>query len=51
MSLDEHLKLGDFGVARSIESSTLISTVAGTFKYMSPEIRAMLKYNVKTDIW
>ena len=32
-------KLGDFGVARSLENMTAGVTVAGTFNYMAPEIQ------------
>ena len=37
VSKDGNFKLGDFGIAKTIEQ-TIAGTKAGTFKYMSPEI-------------
>ncbi|OHS97517.1 AGC family protein kinase [Tritrichomonas foetus] len=47
---DGHVKLGDFGLARSL-TNDLASTYLGTPVYMSPEINAGLKYDEKSDIW
>lgn len=45
-------KLGDFGIARVLQSSTdMAQTQIGTPQYMSPELFMGLPYNAKTDIW
>lgn len=45
-----HVKLGDFGLARSL-GANLASTILGTPLYMAPEIIIGKKYNEKCDIW
>ncbi|OAF69849.1 hypothetical protein A3Q56_02399 [Intoshia linei] len=52
--LDEeyNVKLGDFGLAKSLPSSLEYAlTVAGTPNYMSPEQIKMEPYNNKSDVW
>ncbi|XP_052815057.1 serine/threonine-protein kinase Nek4-like [Mya arenaria] len=52
--LDKNMncKLGDFGVARILESpAAMAQTQVGTYHYMSPEIFMGIRYNSKTDIW
>jgi len=44
------LKLGDFGVARTLHG-TLAQTQAGTPAYLAPEVVKGLPYNAKCDIW
>ncbi|NXS21236.1 NEK5 kinase, partial [Mystacornis crossleyi] len=45
-------KLGDFGIARQLNSTTeLAHTCVGTPYYLSPEICENQPYNNKTDIW
>lgn len=46
------LKLGDFGIAKMLESTSLhaVSTV-GTPNYLSPEICKNEPYGLKSDIW
>ncbi|XP_045143011.1 serine/threonine-protein kinase Nek5 [Echinops telfairi] len=45
-------KLGDFGIARVLNTSTeLARTWVGTPYYLSPEICQKQPYNNKTDIW
>ncbi|NWU42287.1 NEK5 kinase, partial [Hylia prasina] len=45
-------KLGDFGIARQLNSTTeLAHTCVGTPYYLSPEICENRPYNNKTDIW
>jgi serine/threonine protein kinase len=50
---DNHLKIGDFGVSRVIgdDETTSITTMVGTFKYLSPELKELKKYSYNTDIW
>ncbi|NWV67732.1 NEK5 kinase, partial [Malurus elegans] len=45
-------KLGDFGIARQLNSTTEFAhTCVGTPYYLSPEICENRPYNNKTDIW
>ena len=45
------IKIGDFGVARSINSSELIMTMVGTPYYLAPEIILGIGYTTQADIW
>ncbi|KAL1521461.1 hypothetical protein AB1Y20_021123 [Prymnesium parvum] len=46
------LKLGDFGIARTLASSMeLAQTTCGTPYYMSPEICENKPYDAKSDVW
>lgn len=46
------VKLGDFGIARSLEhTNDMAQTAIGTPLYCSPEICMGKKYNLKSDIW
>ena len=46
------LKLGDFGIARVLNSTIeLAKTACGTPYYMSPEICDNQPYNAKSDVW
>jgi len=45
------IKVGDFGVSKLIDSTVNISTYAGTFEYMSPEVRDHKIYSFNTDCW
>ena len=51
MTQDNSIKLGDFGISRLIESTLNVSTKAGTYMYMSPEIRKCKIYSFNTDCW
>ena len=52
ISSDNNVKLGDFGISKSLENSMdLAQSGVGTPYYLSPEICQGLKYNFKTDIW
>ncbi len=44
-------KLGDFGIARQMESLTTNLSRRGTGSYMAPEVEKGLKYNAKADLY
>ena len=47
-----HVKLGDFGIAKSIsESIPLAETCVGTPYYMPPELFRGEQYDAKADVW
>lgn len=46
------VKLGDFGFARQLSTSTIdVKTIVGTPFYMSPELVQGSGYNDKSDVW
>lgn len=45
---DGSFKLGDFGVARNMEHTTM-ATKTGTYPFMSPEVYCVRKYNATAD--
>eukprot|EP00002_Diphylleia_rotans_P031425 TRINITY_DN6527_c0_g1_i1.p1 TRINITY_DN6527_c0_g1~~TRINITY_DN6527_c0_g1_i1.p1 ORF type:complete len:1021 (-),score=183.21 TRINITY_DN6527_c0_g1_i1:528-3590(-) len=45
------VKLGDFGVAKTISSTVLARTMVGTPYYLSPEVVKGDAYDFKADIW
>lgn len=45
-----HIKLGDFGIARPLDSNHHMTRV-GTVPYMSPELKFGKQYDEKCDIW
>ncbi|KAG1683871.1 Serine/threonine-protein kinase Nek4 [Nymphon striatum] len=46
------IKLGDFGIARVLDSTCqMATTLIGTPYYMSPEIFTNKPYNHKSDVW
>jgi serine/threonine protein kinase len=50
------LKIGDFGVARTLNEESLAKTYVGTPFYMAPEVLALreddsLRYNESADLW
>lgn len=47
---DGNFKLGDFGIARTMESTTG-GTKTGTYDYMAPEVYNNLPYHLQTDIY
>ena len=44
-------KLGDFGVARQLESSVSMMSKKGTYNYMAPEVFKGNKYDKRADIY
>jgi serine/threonine protein kinase len=45
------LKLADFGIAKEFGADELTGTMAGTFKYMSPERLRGDVYGTAADVW
>lgn len=45
------VKLGDFGISRTIRDDNLASTMIGTPYFMSPELLQNKEYGFPTDIW
>jgi serine/threonine-protein kinase ULK/ATG1 len=45
------LKLGDFGFARVLPSTSLAETLCGSPLYMAPEILRYERYDAKADLW
>lgn len=53
---DSKIKIGDFGLSRSLGLDNLVDTYVGSPAYMSPELMNMRnsnndRYNFKSDIW
>lgn len=46
-----HLRIGDFGVASSIQQKKRRGTVAGSPYWMAPEVLSKQVYDSKADIW
>ncbi len=44
------LIIGDFGLVKQLEK-TFASTIAGTLKYMPPEVLTTKKYSYGADVW
>lgn len=50
VSEDGNYKLGDFGIARTIEQTTC-GAKTGTYKYMAPEVYNLQPYGSRADIY
>ncbi|OLQ03418.1 Serine/threonine-protein kinase Nek1 [Symbiodinium microadriaticum] len=51
---DEHLRIGDFGLARRLKRATEIfveQQIVGTPLYLSPEVCAKGMYSTASDVW
>jgi len=46
-----HLKLGDFGFARSLPRDDMAATLCGSPLYMAPEVLSRQRYDAKCDLW
>ena len=52
LTLDQRVKLGDFGVSRQMSTQTdLAQTVVGTPVYMAPEVMKSESYAEPADVW
>ena len=44
------VKLGDFGIAKALQTASMAETVIGTPYYMSPEICKNIPYSYESDM-
>ena len=52
MSKEKNLKIGDFGISKSFDKTSLAATaMIGTPYYLSPEMVEGKAYSTKADIW
>ena len=52
LTKDKTLKIGDFGISKSFDKTTLAATaMIGTPYYLSPEMVEGKPYSTKADIW